>query len=190
MNLVLNTMREVGGPQYERLVRQAGLERFLTNPPADDWTPVASNEEVSHLFGVAYRMLGDKGIRLFFRNYGQRLIPFMMYFEPVQAAIAEFKSGAVPPARHVQWFVDTLVGISNSGWSPVNLTEDANAYYIEYLQCPLCGEIKDADSPICVGNDVYLRLMAQALIGRPLDVQEVACAATGDPGCKHRIPKQ
>src|SRR5689334_23372665 len=138
VRLVLNTLREISGPQYERLVTQAGLGRFLANPPADSWAPAATEAEINHMFGVAYQMLGDKGIRLFFRNYSQRLVPLILQSDLMRAKVAEVRSGAIPADRQLAWFVEAMSELANQGWSPVTTSEDRDAYYIEYLNCPLC----------------------------------------------------
>src|SRR5216110_659477 len=70
MRAVIQAMRQVSGPYYAQIINGAGLQRYGETLPPDDWQPAGTTDELTSLYSVVFRMLGESPTRLLLRNYG------------------------------------------------------------------------------------------------------------------------
>src|SRR4051794_20436746 len=68
IRIALDALREISNEQYPRLLKAAGVERFVANPPPATAEIVVSYGEWGALFYTVYTMLGADFLRLFGRN--------------------------------------------------------------------------------------------------------------------------
>ena len=187
MNVVLAAAQTVAGPQYRQLVKTAGLERWADSLPPPTMDGVATEAELSRLFATVYSMLGESGTRLMMRNWGTTLAPMIIALPLVQQVVAEMM--ALPAAERLPRAITRLPELSAAFWSPIELHEDANAWYYTLAACPVCAEIRGAPQPICTNLESLYPRMLQAFAGQRLTIQETACRAAGAPACTYTIYK-
>jgi predicted hydrocarbon binding protein len=184
VNAVLNTVREISGPQYDRLLDRAGWGRFRTGIPSGTADLIATREELEGLFTNVYTLLGEELMRLFLRNYGGRLAAHIQSRQALQLAAV-----TISPEQQVAWFVQEIAQISTRNWTPATISEDFQAYYLTFDRCPLCAGIHGARAPICATMEALYGQLAQQVLHHRLRVVEVECVATGAGHCKIAIYK-
>ena len=121
----LQAIKTVSGRNYERIVQQAGLARYLDRlPPADD-NPGCTAEEYSGIPAAVYAMLDEALTRLFLRNTGTAAAERIMRDPRVQALYPA--GSAVPAEQKLDWFVHVWAPLVERTWSRTVLSEDATA---------------------------------------------------------------
>jgi hypothetical protein len=184
---ILEAVQETSGAQYSGILSRAGLARFAAELPANDLAPVATREEIAHLYQTIYAMVGEGLTRLFLRNYG-RILAGKVLLTPVgRQMLAEV--AAVPDDEKRAWYVHRAAELSSRVWTRQIVSEDDVAWYWTSDPCPLCSGITGATAPLCASPEVLYSLMAQNIIGQRLRIAEVECHAQGDPHCKYAFYK-
>lgn len=194
MDVPANTMRnallvvqQISGGQYALLLSHAGLERFRDALPAEDMQLVATRAELSRLYSTVYEMLGEALTRLFMRNSGKGFAEVLVRSESWQALAQE--GAGVPPEQRRAWFVQQMAKVTGRNWSRTNISEDADAWYLELEFCPNCAGITGVSAPICANVEVVWAAAAKLMIQQRVRVVEVACHGMGAPHCKFAIYK-
>lgn len=81
----------------------------------------------------------------------------------------------------MRWFAAAFGAWMAPSWTPVRISEDAAACYLQLERCPSCLGITGAPRPLCAANDALYQRLLRAWLGRHVRVEEVACVATGAP---------
>lgn len=181
MRVVLHAVEEVSGRQFGPLLQTAGLGRFLTTLPPDDLTPAADGAELVQLFQTVYGMLGESCTRLFHRNCGVRFAAGIV--ASLWAPDVRRRRPAGEPAAQLGWFVQELAALAALSYSRLGIHEDGQAWYLTTEVCHTCLGIADAHAPLCASAETMYSLLGTDILGRPVRVVEVACAAMGAAHC-------
>jgi len=187
MRVVLQSLKSVSGPQYEMLLRRAGLDRFITELPAADGKIVTTGEELVRLFTVVYTMLGEVCTRLFHRNCGVAYAEGIM--QSPWGATMRAKAPTISADQKFNWMVRELISLAEHSYSPQIVTEDAGAWYLASAACYVCMGLQGVKAPICTSTETMYKELAKKMLGRTVRVVEVECAALGAPHCKFAIYK-
>jgi hypothetical protein len=184
--MALTALREVSAEQYERLLTQAKLSRFIAQPPASTLDPAISGADWSNLMSIIYAMLGEDLFRLYGRNFGTRFVA-MITQVPQLAKIADGISGFSPEKRFTASLEAALDFQKQQGWHfPVD--PHADGYLLTIPQpCLHCSAISGAKKPICTAVEVYWSGLLSYLYGSKIRVEERACGAVGTPACQALI---
>jgi bacteriochlorophyll 4-vinyl reductase len=188
MWVTVQAITQTTGERAPHLLRQAGLGRFLDNPPSPaSMRPVATVAELGALYLMLHTMLGDALTRLFHRNCGEIVAGALLQLpEAQQLALTPKPSGR---DAQVRWFADAFGAWSSSTWARLEVSEDAVACYFTVSDCPACQGISGAQIPICASADVIYQRLAKAWLGWRVRVEEIECAAMGHPNCKYALYK-
>ena len=186
---VLHAVQEISGQQYAHLLQMAGWSRFQRGIPAPSNALIATRAELEQLFSSVYTLLGEGLMRLFLRNYG-RLLGEQILANPTAGGVVALWAAIPPAERQLAAFVGVAAQISNRFWATTTRSEDAQAYYLAYTDCPLCRGVPHAGAPLCATTEALYRLLAKELLGYRLQVVEIECAATGAPRCKVAFYKE
>jgi len=187
MRVVIQSVKEVSGRQFEPLLHAAGMARFITHLPPDDLRPAADGEELVRLFHVVYGMLGESCTRLFHRNCGVRFAEGTIQGTWGRTMLA--LAPTIPVAERSAWFVHKLAEMAERSYSRQTVSEDDQAWYLSAEICHVCLGLTGIHAPLCASAEVMYALLGDQLAGRHVRVVEVECAAMGAPHCKYAIYK-
>ncbi len=187
MRVVIQSVKEVSGRQFEPLLHAAGMARFITHLPPDDLSPAADGEELVRLFHVVYGMLGESCARLFHRNCGVRFAEGTMQSQWGHDTLALAQS--IPLADRPAWFVQELAKMAGLSYSRQIISEDDKAWYLSAEVCHTCLGLTGVSAPLCASAETMYALIGDQLAGRHVRVVEVECAAMGASRCKFAIYK-
>jgi len=187
-NTLAAAQQIAGSPeQYATLLRSAGMERFVAHPPPPTPEIVATEAEFAGLFVQIYQALGERVMRTMMRNWGEALVPIILGSDLGQQALQQ--AADVPREERRAWAVAQAAEITNIFWAPVERTEDADAWHLTILRCPICLQIRGAHEPLCMNAAAIYAGVLRALIGQRMQVREVACTATGAEHCRYVVYK-
>lgn len=186
LRLILEGIREVAGSQFPRVLAEANLTQYSELPPPDQ-SPTVTEHELSALYGATFRVVGESLTRLFLTRYGQKLPDTMIAGPSGQEAMAKMQS--VPDNERIGVAMHLIAETGTKLWTPMAVTEDDEAFYLEIEHCAICANIRGAKSPICANSEFFYGAFARALTGFRLTALEVECAAMGAPRCKYRVRK-
>jgi predicted hydrocarbon binding protein len=179
--LALASVREVSGVQYEKILKAAGLSRFITQaPPFTDET-VSSLQEWSLLLGNIHSMLGEDLYRLFGRNLGTKLGQGVIATPWAAETAAQIQR--LPPAAQMERVMGHLVEYWARQGVVFQRLPGPNGHRISPDACTACAGISGAHKPICTLYTTTISLVASHLYGHRLRVEEQECRAMGHPGC-------
>ena len=188
LNNTLAALQEIATPtQYQDLLTTAGLGRFVHTPPVPTPEIAATEEEFARLFQQIYQMLGENIMRTMMRNWGTALGPIITGSDLVQ--VADQERAQNPPADLFRWAVEKSTMITDIFWAPVELSEDAGAYYVTMLRCPICLQIRGAREPVCTNATSIYAALLQHFTGRRVAIREIKCGAQGAEACVYAITK-
>lgn len=183
--LLLSTLQQVSGPQYPRLLQQAGLERYLTTLPDPAAKIGLAAEEIARLNRTVWTQLGEDLFRLYERNMGAGIAQGI-----VEGPLgAQLQAGAAtrPQAERLRWTLEAYR--QRATGTPAPLTEDAQAFYLAINLCAACWGITGAATPICVATGMVIRQLLEHAVGGRVRVEETACQAQGAPSCLFAVYK-
>jgi bacteriochlorophyll 4-vinyl reductase len=188
MWVTMQAITQAAGPQAPALLTEAGLGRFLNQPPTPgSMQLVATVEELNLLYQVIHRKLGDALTRLFHRNCGEIVATGLLQRPEAQRLAAAVPPG--PPDVQLRWFADAFAAWSSRNWAQLTVTEDAVACYYTVGVCPACTGISGAQLPLCASATVIYQRLMRTWLGRRVRVEEIACAAMGAPHCVYALYK-
>jgi hypothetical protein len=187
LRMVFQSLASVGGPQYQRVLHDAGLMRFTDTLPPDTFEPLATGEELAGLYAAAYARLGEPLTRLFLRHYGRLLPDRLLNTEWGRQVVIQ--ADQVPFERRLEWFLRELARITAQQRTRLIISEDEWAWYIALERCLICSGIRGVHAPICANGEVNYKGMAERVVGRRMRVIEVECVAMGGPRCKYAFLK-
>lgn len=185
--LVLETLQQVSGPQYAKLLQQAGLERFLASGPLMQTPTPLTVTEIQQLLQTVWSQLGEDLFRLYEQNMGKGMARGF-----VQGPVgAQLRAGAqtLPPDQRLAWAVRTFYGQMVASRSHSTLQEHPDAWHLRFEPCLACLGITGAQAPICASVAIVTQqLLAHAVESR-VKVTEIACHAQGAATCVFAITK-
>ena len=187
MRVVIQSVKDVSGRQFEPLLHAAGMARFINALPPDDLSPAADGEELVRLFHVVYGMLGESCTRLFHRNCGVRFAEGTM--EAPWGREMRARAPSIPLAERPAWFVHELAEMAGRSYSRQIVSEDDKAWYLSAEVCHTCLGLTGVSAPLCASAETMYALIGDQLAGRHVRVAEVECAAMGAAHCKFAIYK-
>ncbi|HUS14139.1 MAG TPA: 4-vinyl reductase [Chloroflexia bacterium] len=95
----------------------------------------------------------------------------------------------LPEEKRLGVFVQHFGPVVARTWSPVQITEDAEAWYITVETCATCLGLREVSAPICASAQVLYQGLATKILGRRVRVSEVECAAQGAAACRFALYK-
>jgi predicted hydrocarbon binding protein len=186
VKIMLEAMKQTCGSEHEKLLDQAGLQRFRTVLPASNFEPAATIEEVSALFAAVHDVIGRPLLKGFLATHG-RLITEAVLEGPVgRDLIAEVKQA--PPEQRVSAAVKALATMVSKSWSDVKVKEDDSSYMLSVVRCHTCARIR-SEAPMCADAETFYTGLMKGLTGRRMTFTEVSCRAAGDSACVYKLPK-
>ncbi len=186
MWVALQAIQQTTGAQAPALLREAGLDRFLTTPlDPQSRRPVATGRELGALYHHIYTILGYGAYRLFERNCGTIIADTLLRLPEGQHLAAQ--AATIPPDRQVRWFAEAFGAWMAQALTPVRITEDAQACYLELAACPSCAAISGAPGPVCASSEVLFQRLLRTCLGRRVRVEEVTCTAQGAAHCTYAL---
>ena len=187
LHLILESIRDVAGSRYGKVLETAGLTRYLDAPPPADQTSNVTGHELARLYGATYQVMGESLTRLFLTNYGRKL-PDTLLASPWGHEMVE-KASQAPPSERLGTAVRLIAETSSKVWGEQSVSEDTVAFYLEVRNCAVCREMRNVRSPICASNEYFFGAVARALTGVRVTALEVECTAQGASCCKFRLRK-
>jgi predicted hydrocarbon binding protein len=174
------------------LLRQAGLSRYVEQPPPADETPAATVEAYARLLAKAYEALGAQRARSIFFRVGEQSAAKARRLRPGQTALAGTGLRLLPEGRRLRLILERLAEQAERLYgTPHHLVEEESAFFVELPDCPHCAGIapQQATQPVChVPVGAIAETVAWAM-GRKHLVEEVACIALGDEVCRFRVAR-
>ncbi len=198
MRWAMEAARQVIGDQaLNSVLREAGLEHFIDNPPPGELT---ISGDVT--YGDYARF--NTGLLNFFQRSGRGMM-LRIGRESAKMAIAHqsgvFNLATVFAARLLPASTQAKMGLSAmmSGFKVLNdkarqewkgHVEDAgDSYHFIIETCPLCAG-KQADTKIGWLMEATIEESSRQVFGKFFDVVEIACKAQGAPAGVWEVPKQ
>ena len=185
--LLLETLQQVSGAQYPKLLQQAGLARFTPGADLLRHPGPLTTSEVQNLLQVIWTQLGEGLFRLYEQNMGMGMaVGFVQ--GPAGAALRAAVQ-ALPPDRQlaaaVQGYYQQLVQSSPHS----ALQEEATAWQLTFAPCMACLGLTGAQAPVCASVGIVTQQLLAHAIERRVKVTEIACHAQGAPACVFAVAK-
>jgi predicted hydrocarbon binding protein len=177
MRLALNVVGDLLGHNGQMAVlRLAGLDRYVEQPPPDDARMDIPRGDIVEMFSGIVSMFGEQGARGVLRRWGRTFAARRL---ERQAALRLRRLGLrlVPVERRARYALDTLlphVDLARPGHSP--LIDDQGEYFvIELKDCLYC-QGKNVSHPTCPAVIGLLEGVLRWATGSDYDVVEDAAS--------------
>lgn len=187
MRLVLSALREATGIQFERLMREAKLERFVSELPADGMSPACTDQELSALFGALHKVFGGAMTRHVLVDYG-KAVPAGLFASPMGQQL-KAEVAKLPPAQFMDWWAQAMPRLLTAVWANAAVADGGATWRVTLEGCPTCASIRGARAPVCVNTSIIYSGVATMLAGRPIQIAETECVAAGAPACVFEFAK-
>lgn len=186
----------IGAEQVLLALREAGLERFIANPPADTLSASGAVRfrDYAAFYAALLRLHGPAG-RAIVMRIGQMSIRRALRARPTRfsRSAAASSPGLAIETRLKLGLMALLAGLSQQMQRPdlqfEGLVEDrGDSWAVVIPACPLCAG-QEADG--CIGwlIEALLAEAGRQVFGLSMNVAEVACRAQGDPAGVWLVPK-
>lgn len=183
----LLSMEEVLGEKgITAMLNAAGLPRYIGNYPPDNLAQEVTFTDYTRLclavedfYGRGARGLLNRIGRASFR-YGLREHPAL--FKAVQTYLKLRGAHA-----RLKFVLNAIAkALTQEANEPTQVEEDEDDFILSIDYCAACWE-RQTDKPVCHVNIGFIEEAGQWALGAPVEVQEIACRAQGDPACRYRI---
>ncbi len=173
------------------LLNLANLRHLLESYPPNNFDLSFSFNELSRLMSSLDEMYGVRGGRGLALRVGRACFRLGIRDMGPMLGVADLTFRIMPLTAKVRVgldvFAEVFVKFSDSH---VRIDESEDHFFWIADPCPICWG-RMASAPIC---NLAVGIMQEALYwlsgGQNFDVQEVACAAMGEPSCTFQIDKQ
>jgi predicted hydrocarbon binding protein len=182
---MLDAIEDVAGARGKNMVlRRAGLEEFIENPPPIDvgksFVPKDHYEAICRALMDVY----SRSSRVLLLYAGEGTVHRIIDAIPgVFSSAMEFPPG--PPRREAVPKLSAMQRGQAVGKMPkVEYEKDRVLYH--YYNCPFCEGLK-SDEPICFYDAGCLKALVEWATEKPYKVTEIECAAMGAEACVYEI---
>ena len=184
----LEAVKEVMGENgLDVVLKEAGLERYIGNPPPNNLETGSLAREYASLNEAIQEFYGRAGKGML-RRIGKASFQWAVREQAALLGIAGVALKVMPRKTRAK-FILTNIGKALMDTNPDALVvvEDANGgfTYTDY-GCAIC-HTRTSDRPICY---LYHGSLEEALLwatGAEANVDEVACKAVGDEFCRFQV---
>ncbi len=188
--MIFDSIKEqLGDRGLTLLLKRAGLERYIKNPPKNDDTPSLSSKELAEIAASTYTVFGEKAAKPLLLRWGRMTFEQSLNENPTLFGVAGALTTLMGQERKERFFIKRILNELEKIYdTPRVLTEDDTYFYIEITDCPYTGGIH-TDHPICYPAVGFWRAVMKWITGNNHEVMETACVAMGDESCMLRIAK-
>ena len=184
----LSAIEEVMGKHgLNVILKDAGLERYVDNPPPNNFETGAKAVEYARLNEALEKSVGRAGKGML-KRVGRASFQWGVKEQAALLGVAGVALKLMPQKQR-QKFILSNLGKALMDTNPQNLVtveeKDGQFVYTDY-SCAIC-HTRHADKPVC---HLYLGSLEEALkwaTGQDIAVEEVRCKAKGDPYCQFVI---
>jgi predicted hydrocarbon binding protein len=181
----------LGEKSLRLLFAQAKLQRFYSGgelPPADD-SPSATVDELSHLFAVAFRIFGDRGMRPILLRAGRNSLKHFRETNKALSVLAGAAFKLLPIDARIKLVLSRSAKVAEELLHAPHRTYDTNeGFFVEISACPYCAGTS-ANHGICYFPIGFYGEALRWATGDTYPVSEVECIAAGAPHCRIRIER-
>jgi divinyl protochlorophyllide a 8-vinyl-reductase len=182
---MLDAIGDVAGDKGRNMVlRHAGLEEYIENPPPMDVGKVFVPKDHYRAICRSLMDVFSRSSRVLLLYAGEGTIHRIMEALPdIFSATMEFAPG--PLRRKAVLKLSAMQRAKAVGREPkVEYEKDKVVYH--YYNCPFC-EGHESDEPICYYGAGCLKALAEWATGKPHKVTEIECSAMGAEACVYEI---
>jgi divinyl protochlorophyllide a 8-vinyl-reductase len=182
---MLDSIEDVAGAKGKNMVlRHAGLEEYIENPPPIDMEDVFLPKDHYKAICKALMEVFGKSSRVLLLYAGEGTVHRTMEAVPgVFASALKLVPGPLRKKAALKLAARETAKIT--GIEPkVDYEKDKVIYH--YYNCPFC-EGYESDEPICFYDAGALKAFVEWATGKPHKVTEIECAAMGADACVYEI---
>ncbi len=172
------------------MLRMAGLDHYIEQPPRNDNQLGVPGTDLSALLGAILHMYGEQSTRGIFRRWGLLFGQGGVESRPT-AKLLRPMLNFLPLNRRVLTLLETLVREADQarGETLHTLTETDEAFVVVFNDCLYCHSLR-TNEPICMTLVGTLESVLKWGTGRDYAVTETTCSARGDDACTFVIDKR
>jgi predicted hydrocarbon binding protein len=197
MRAYLAGLRHVTGSQYEKLLENAGLNRYSQKYPPATTEIITRGANIIRLNQTIYEHLDPTIYELFQKNLGREFAKPMTNSSVMQEALA--KTGSLAEPSNVLKLLQTFIGYSQATTDfrvvlaghddPLVakvLADTPGSLVLVYQHCLFCAHLEKVDKSVCLSIVAmlkeFLNLSARASGARAVrfNCEEIRCAAATD----------
>jgi bacteriochlorophyll 4-vinyl reductase len=191
MRLALRATEATLGPSgLYAILRMAGLENYIEQPPRNDNQLDTPGTDLSALLVAILHMYGENATRGLFRRWGLLFGQGGVESRPTAKLLKPMLT-FLPLNRRVATLLETLVRESDAarGEALHTVTETDDAFVLVFNDCLYCYGLR-TNEPICLTIVGTLEAVLKWGTGRDYTVVETTCTARGDEACTFVIDKR
>jgi bacteriochlorophyll 4-vinyl reductase len=191
MRLALRaTEATLGQSGLNAILRVAGLENYIEQPPRNDNQLGTPGTDLSALLAAILHMYGENATRGLFRRWGVLFGQGGVESRPTAKLLRPMLT-FLPLNRKVLTLLETLVREADQArGEPLHtVTETDDAFVLVFNDCLYCHGLRTSE-PICLTVVGTLEATLKWGTGRDYTVSETTCTARGDEACTFVIDKR
>lgn len=191
MRLALRaTEATLGQSGLYAMLRMAGLEHYIEQPPRNDHQLATPGEDLSALLAATLRLYGEPSARGVFRQWGLLFGQGGVESRPTAKLLRPLLN-LLPPNRRVLAVLEAFVREADHarGETLHTLTETDAAWIVTFNDCLYCHSLRTTE-PICLTLVGALEAVLKWGAGRDYAVSETTCLACGGKVCTFVIDKR
>ena len=191
MRLALRaTEATLGQSGLYAMLRMAGLDHYIEQPPRNDNQLGVPGTDLSALLGAILHMYGEQSTRGIFRRWGLLFGQGGVDSRPT-AKLLRPMLNFLPLNRRVLTLLETFVREADQARGELlhTLTETDEAFVVVFNDCLYCHSLRTTE-PICMTVVGTLEATLKWGTGRDYTVSETTCSARGDEACTFVIDKR
>jgi predicted hydrocarbon binding protein len=184
-------MHEVlGRSGLDEALRTAGLTHRVGQYPPDNLERQVSFDELSQTQAALERLFGEQSGRGLAVRLGRACFRYGLHEFRKEINLGSLSFRLLPLEKKISKGIDHLAQVINHfSDQQVHLTGDERHYYWTVERCPVCWSRK-SERPVChLTVGVLDELLTWISGGKRYCVEEIQCAAQGDPACVVRLDK-
>jgi bacteriochlorophyll 4-vinyl reductase len=184
------TEAALGQNSLYAMLRLAGLEQYIDQPPRNDNELTTPGTDLSALLAAILNMYGEQSARGIFRRWGWLFGQGGVESRPT-ARLLRPVLNLLPLNRRVLTLLETFVREADLGRGEALHTLDAagDAFVVVFNDCLYCHSLRTSE-PICLTVVGTLEAVLKWGTGRDYAVSETTCTARGDEVCTFIIDKR
>ena len=173
------------------MLNRAGLEAWITAPPADDVERGVDFAEFSALLAALDDLYGPRGGRGLARRAGWAAFPQLMNRLEALQPLVDLPTRPIPSTEKLHLALHALAeAFSQASDQLCTVSDDGESFSFHIQRCPACWGRKAEDGPACAALAGLLDECVHWLFGgEPTRLEEVECIAQGGTACSFRLPK-
>lgn len=172
------------------MLRLAGLEHYIEQPPRNDNELTTPGTDLSALLAAILNMYGENATRGLFRRWGLLFGQGGVESRPT-AKLLRPMLNLLPLNRRVATLLETLVREADQarGEALHTVTETDDAFVLVFDDCLYCHGLRTGE-PICLTVVGTLEAVLKWGTSRDYTVVETTCTASGAEACTFVIDKR